>query len=106
AMDEQAKKTVLRHFTYGLFALASGSLERPSAMTVNWICQTSFEPPLVAVALEQDARTLEAVRATGRFTVTAYAEGQRELAGQLGRRSAKAPNKLDGLDLTATDSGL
>jgi flavin reductase (DIM6/NTAB) family NADH-FMN oxidoreductase RutF len=103
-MDEQAKRTLLRQFTYGLFALAAGTPDQPSAMTVNWITQASFEPPMVAVAMEADSRTLRVTRERGLFTVSVFGEEQRELAGQLGRRSAKAPDKLQGIRFVATPS--
>src|SRR4051794_17186616 len=104
-MDEQAKKTVLRLATYGLYAVCAGAPDAPSAMTVNWLTQTSFEPPLLAVAMEVDSRTTRAARESGLFTVCPFAEGQRELAGQLGRRSAKVPDKLDGIAFVGTPAG-
>src|SRR3954469_18564797 len=104
-MDEQAKKTVLRLATYGLYAVCAGAPDAPSAMTVNWLTQASFEPPMLAVAMEVDSRTTRAARERGLFAVCPSAAGQRELAGQLGRRSAKAPGKLDGIAFISTPAG-
>ena len=66
-MDEAAKKTVLRLFPYGLYAVTAMDGAVASGMTANWLTQVSFEPPLVAVAMESDARTLQLVRAGGHF---------------------------------------
>lgn len=45
---------------------ADGSL---NAMIADWVMQVSFKPRLVAVSIENDARTLRYVRATGVFSV-------------------------------------
>jgi flavin reductase (DIM6/NTAB) family NADH-FMN oxidoreductase RutF len=93
-VDEAAKKAVLRLFSYGLFAVTANDGAVESGMTANWLTQVSFEPPLVAVAVEQDARTLQLIRASRHFAVNVLASGQRELAGLLGRRSRNVPDKL------------
>jgi flavin reductase (DIM6/NTAB) family NADH-FMN oxidoreductase RutF len=105
-MDAEAKRTVLRLFRYGLFGLATGTLEAPVAMTVNWVTQASFEPPLLCVALENDSQTSRVVQELGTFTLSVFEESQRELAGQLGRRSSKVPTKLDGVVFASTPAGL
>ena len=96
-MDEAAKKTVLRMFTYGLYAVSVRNGDQRNAFTVNWIAQASFEPPMVMVAVENDGRSLPMLRAAGVFAVNVYASGQRELAGHFGRRSKTHPNKMDGI---------
>lgn len=93
-MDEAAKKQVLRHFSYGLYALTARSGDEARAMTVNWATQVSFDPPLVAVSIERESRTGAVAMATGQFALCVYAEGQRELAGLLGRHSVKSPDKF------------
>ncbi len=96
-LDEAAKKQVLRLFSYGLYALAARSGDDVRAMTVNWAMQVSFDPPLVAVSIERESRTGALAIQTGQFALCVYAEGQRELAGQLGRHSAKVPEKFAGV---------
>ncbi len=96
-MDEAARKRVLRLFTYGLYAFTAREGETASAMTANWVTQVSFDPSLLTVSLERSSRTGMMARRTGRFALCVYAEGQRELAGQLGRHSVKAPDKFMGV---------
>lgn len=96
-MDEATRKRVLRLFTYGLYALTAREGDVVSAMTVNWVTQVSFTPSLVVVSLEQDSHTGAMARRTGQFALCVYAEGQRELAGLLGRHSANVPDKFAGL---------
>jgi flavin reductase (DIM6/NTAB) family NADH-FMN oxidoreductase RutF len=96
-MDEVTKKAVLRMFTYGLYAITAQHGGDVSAMTANWITQSSFTPPMLALAVESDSHTCKVIEASGVFAVNIYETGQRERAGQLGRTWAKHPEKLDGL---------
>jgi flavin reductase (DIM6/NTAB) family NADH-FMN oxidoreductase RutF len=95
-MDPAIKKKTLRLFTYGLYVVTSRKDDETGAFTANWVVQTSFEPPMLAVAMEQDAHSLGVVRAAGSFAVNVLESGQRELAGQFGRAYAKAGDKLAG----------
>jgi flavin reductase (DIM6/NTAB) family NADH-FMN oxidoreductase RutF len=96
-MDTAAKKTVLRLFTYGLYAVTARHGDEISAMTVNWITQSSFEPPMLALAVETGSHSRKVIEAAGAFAVNVYETGAREFAGQLGRTSAKHPDKAAGL---------
>src|SRR6058998_1209253 len=97
SMDEAAKKTVLRHFPYGLYALTVKHGGDEHGMTANWITQASFEPPMVVVAVENTSKTIGMIRDAHHFAVNVFLQGQRELAGKLGRASATAPQKLKGI---------
>jgi flavin reductase (DIM6/NTAB) family NADH-FMN oxidoreductase RutF len=95
-MDQAAKKTVLRMFTYGLHAISVREGDRVNAFTANWITQVAFDPPMVALAVENSGASIEPLRASGRFAVSVFGTGQRELAGHFGRPSARIPDKLAG----------
>ncbi len=92
-MDEAAKKQALRLFTYGLYAVTAREGDVIAAMTVNWATQVSFAPPMIAVSMERESRTREIIMRTGHFVLCIYAADQREVAGLLGRHSAKVPDK-------------
>lgn len=92
-MDAALKKTVLRLFTYGLYAATAKHGDEMSVMTVNWLTQASFEPPMLALAVEHDSHSRQVIEASGGFAVNILESGQRELAGQLGRTFAKHPEK-------------
>ena len=53
-MDPNVKKQALRTFSYGLYAVSCANEGEVNAFTVNWLTQVSFEPPLVAVSVEND----------------------------------------------------
>ena len=96
---------------------ADGSL---NAMLADWVMQVSFKPRLIAAAIENDARTLRYVRATGVFSVNMLHEKD---GGEIARkvvmpaegrkvrgRSEEAANvihhKLDGLRYELSESGV
>jgi flavin reductase (DIM6/NTAB) family NADH-FMN oxidoreductase RutF len=99
-MDETAKKHILRLFTYGLYAVTARDGDDAAAMTANWATQVSFAPPLIAVSMERESRTRAIAMRTGRFALCVFAAEQRELAGLLGRHSAKVPDKFAGVAWT------
>ncbi len=96
-MDLAAKQTVLRQFPYGLYAVTVAHGGEEHGMTANWVTQASFEPPMLAVAVENTSRTIEMIRDAHHFAVNLFQQSQRELAGKLGRASEHAPQKLKGL---------
>jgi flavin reductase (DIM6/NTAB) family NADH-FMN oxidoreductase RutF len=98
-LDPLAKKTVLRSFTYGLYAVLAEHEGERGVFTANWLSQVSFEPPLVALSVELESSTLPLIRASGRFVVCPFAEDQRELAGALGKPKRRAGDKFAALDL-------
>lgn len=93
-MDNALKKTVLRMFTYGLYAATARHADNISIMTVNWLTQCSFEPPLVALAVEVDSHSRQVIEASRAFALNLYESGQRDLAGSLGRTFGKHPEKI------------
>ena len=105
-MAPAAKKSVPRMCTYGLHPMSVRQGERGNAFTVNWITQVAFEPPMVAVAVENQGASIELLRASGRFAISVFATGQRELAGHFGRPTARNPDKLAGAAHHPSPGGL
>ena len=52
---------------------------------------------MVAVAVENTSKTIAMIRDAHHFAVNLLQQGQRELAGKLGRASTSAPHKLKGI---------
>lgn len=94
-MDTALKKAILRSFTYGLYAVTARHGGEISIMTANWLMQCSFEPPLIALAVEVDSHSRQVIEAGGAFAINLYESGQRDLAGNLGRTYAKHPEKVN-----------
>ena len=93
-MDPAIKKQALRMFTYGLYAVTSIDGDDVNAFTANWLTQVSFEPPLLAVSVENDSKSLPMIQHSEKFAVNVLRSGQRELAGALGKSALKKPDKL------------
>ncbi|MEC8856739.1 MAG: flavin reductase family protein [Chloroflexota bacterium] len=81
-MDEDAKKTALRMIPYGMYVLTSKSKDGKdvSAATVNWLTQTSFAPPLVAVGVKGDSGAHAHITDTGVFAVNVIGKEQLDTA--------------------------
>jgi flavin reductase (DIM6/NTAB) family NADH-FMN oxidoreductase RutF len=73
-------RSVMGHFATGVTVVTAATPDGPVGMTANAVCSLSLEPLLLLVAFDNDARTLPAVRATGRFGVNILAAGQADLA--------------------------
>ncbi|HEY7983525.1 MAG TPA: flavin reductase family protein [Ktedonobacterales bacterium] len=104
-MDETIKKQALRLFTYGLYAVTTGTLDDVGIFTANWLGQVSFEPPLVAVSVENDSYSLPLILRTRHFAVTVLEAEQRELAGALGKPHSRVPDKAAGHTLAVGQTG-
>ncbi|HMA38825.1 MAG TPA: flavin reductase family protein [Gemmatimonadales bacterium] len=96
-MDDAARKTILRRFPYGLYAVTVAHDGDEHGMTANWVTQAAFEPPMVVVAVENTSKTIGMIRDAHYFVINLLEAGQRELAGRLGRSSEEAPQKLKGI---------
>lgn len=94
-MDSALKKQVLRQFTYGLYIVMCADQGEVNGFTANWLTQVSFDPPLLAVSIENDARSLPMIQRSGLFTVNVLRSGQKELAGALGKSAIKHPHKME-----------
>jgi flavin reductase (DIM6/NTAB) family NADH-FMN oxidoreductase RutF len=73
-------RSVMGHFATGVTVVTAGTPDGPVGMTANAVCSLSLEPLLLLVAFDNEARTLPAVQATGRFGVNILAAGQQDLA--------------------------
>ncbi len=104
-MDANLKKKVLRTFTYGLYAVGCADEGEINAFTANWLTQVSFEPPLLAVSVENDSKSLPMIQHSRKFTVNVLKVGDRELAGQLGKSAIQHPDKLLGVDYEIGENG-
>jgi flavin reductase (DIM6/NTAB) family NADH-FMN oxidoreductase RutF len=108
-MDKKAKKKVLQMIPYGAYVVGTKMPDgKDHLMFGTWLMQTSFKPPLFALALSEDSRTLENVRRTGTFAVSLLKEGAKDVAthivdGHL--EKVKVERTPSGLPLVARNAG-
>jgi flavin reductase (DIM6/NTAB) family NADH-FMN oxidoreductase RutF len=93
-LDAEARQTVLRLFTYGLYVVGVNDGEDANVFTANWLTQVSFDPPLLALSVENDCRSRGIIDRGGCFAVSVLESGQRSIASELGRSSKSEPDKL------------
>jgi flavin reductase (DIM6/NTAB) family NADH-FMN oxidoreductase RutF len=78
-------------FPTGVCVVTAERDGRPAGMTLNSFTSVSLEPLLVLVSLGHGSRTLDAVRASGRFAVSMLQRGQRQVAVDFASRSELFP---------------
>jgi len=83
-LPEQAPTDVrgdsLRLLSNGLYVLTTCLSDTFHAVTVSWVSQVSFQPPLVMVAIQRNSHLAHAVRKAHRFAVNILGADQEALA--------------------------
>jgi flavin reductase (DIM6/NTAB) family NADH-FMN oxidoreductase RutF len=96
-MDADTKKTALRMIPYGIYVL---SVKAPdgtiAAATVNWVTQTSFEPPLIAAGVKTDSGAYDALTKSGKFALNMLGKGQQGIAFAFFKPTELADGKING----------
>jgi flavin reductase (DIM6/NTAB) family NADH-FMN oxidoreductase RutF len=111
---------VMAAMPYGLYIVGSRGSDGLDGMMADWVMQVSFDPRMVAVSLENDARTLENIRATGGFSVNLLSEEEASMAlaakfaqpyydekvSGRGGTSTRVHHKLESVPHSVTASGV
>lgn len=79
-LDPARFRSVMGHFATGVTVVTATTAQGPVGMTANAVASLSLDPLLLLVAFDNEARTLPAVRQTGRFGVNVLHAGQEDLA--------------------------
>jgi len=80
-MNEQDRKTALRMIPYGIYVMTAEGVDGAIAgATVNWVTQTAFAPPLVAIGVRPDSGVYAAARSSGHFVLNILGKGQQGAA--------------------------
>ena len=106
-MDPAIKKQALRLFTYGLYAVSCTDEGTVNCFTANWLTQVSFEPPLIALSVENNSKSLPMIQHSQKCTINVFNSGEegRKLAGALGKSALRDPQKLQGIAYTLGANG-
>ncbi len=95
-MDPQEKKVALRAITYGLYVMTATDGETYAAGGVNWLTQSSFDPPLVTAAVKVDSGLDSVIEATGKFAVNVLADDQLDIGKAFFRSTTREDDRLNG----------
>ena len=111
---------VMHEMPYGIYIVGSVEDGEPNAMIADWVMQVSFQPRLLAVALEHDSRSLARIRRNSVFTVNLLVADQdsmtlaqrfvqpsegAKIEGRSVEAARRTHRKLDGADYTTTERG-
>jgi flavin reductase (DIM6/NTAB) family NADH-FMN oxidoreductase RutF len=99
-MDEQQKKTALRMIPYGIYVMtAVGKDGAPAGATINWVTQTSFVPPLLALGVRPDSGVYHAAKESGAFVLNILGKGQQGAAFAFFKPASLEDGKLSGEEI-------
>ncbi|WAA13186.1 flavin reductase family protein [Fervidibacillus halotolerans] len=105
-MDQKAKKTALRGISYGLYIVGTKDDKGVvNGFTGNWLTQTSFEPPLVALAVKAGTRSQEQIAKAGVFSVNILETGKKDMATAFFKSVEPDGNKLAGYEFYTEETG-
>ena len=78
------------NFATGVTVVTVATPEGPVGMTANAVCSLSLDPVLLLVCFDNEARTLQVVRATRRFGVNVLEAGQEAIARRFASKLPEA----------------
>jgi flavin reductase (DIM6/NTAB) family NADH-FMN oxidoreductase RutF len=105
-MDPNAKKTALRMIPYGLYVLTAEAPDgRVAAATVNFVTQTSFAPPMVAVGIKADSASYALVKDVKAFALNMLGKDQKGAAFAFFKPADKVGDKIGGEPYRKGSSG-
>ena len=76
-----------------------------NGLTVSWVSQASFEPPMVMFSMDQKHYSEELLRSTKTFVVNVLGEDHKKLAGQFAKQAMQGEDKFAGLKTSEAPSG-
>ena len=105
-MDVQDKKTALRMIPYGLFVLTGRSDENGAAAgAVNWVTQSSFDPPQVVVCVQKESFLHKVIEEAGHFALNAVGKSQEALAVRFFKPADVDGQKIGGYEFMLGSTG-
>jgi flavin reductase (DIM6/NTAB) family NADH-FMN oxidoreductase RutF len=98
---------ILAKIPYGVFVvtMGRGGAQVENGLTVSWMSQVSFSPPMLMVAVDKLHYSLDLLRSTKNFCVNLLGEDQGKLAGRFARQAMAGGDKLADVPQRPADSG-
>lgn len=104
-MDPNEKKRALRMVSYGLYIATSRGADGVAAGTINWVSQSSFEPPLIMAAIKRDSSLHRAIETANVFAIHIVGKSQKEVAISFFKGGVVEGDKLNGQAFRAGETG-
>ncbi len=106
ALDPTVRKKVLRMIPYGLFVVTARHEGRAGAATIDWVTQSSFEPPMVVICLRADSYIYELVRGSGRYALHPLGQGQKDFAAAFFKHVSADEGRVNGHGYSLSAAGV
>lgn len=98
----------LKQLTYGFYVVATRAdgddlktrdKDWVSAGTVSWAMQTSFEPPMLTIAVQKDSDLNETIQKSQAFSLTVLGKNEKELIERFAKQTKVdySDNKVNGV---------
>jgi flavin reductase (DIM6/NTAB) family NADH-FMN oxidoreductase RutF len=94
-MSDNSIKDALRMMPYGFYSITSRHGDEVNVMVANWVCQVSFEPRRVALALQKTSYTHGLVEQGRVFAVNIFLKEDQEIIMPFCKSRAKFANKME-----------
>lgn len=106
-MSKKDFSDALAKIPYGVsvVTMGRGGASVENGLTVSWMSQVSFEPPMLMIAVDKLHYSVDLLRSTKNFCVNLLADQQTALAARFARQATTAEAKLEGVPQRAADSG-
>jgi flavin reductase len=100
--DSKKQRTILGHFATGVTVVTTGGIAGKHGLTANAVASLSLDPPLVLVAVDRHAATLEYLRQNRCFAVNILRRDQEYLSR---RFATPGPKEFGDLNVTNAVTG-
>jgi len=96
-VDPKIKKQVLNLFQYGIYICTSKSEGQISSSSITWVTQSSFHPPLLAMAVKVETGIYETIKSANQFALHVVPEDGKELARRFFRPAHVEDGRINGV---------
>jgi len=106
-MSKSDFSDVLAKIPYGVsvVTMGRGGAQVENGLTISWLSQVSFDPPLLMVAVDKLHYSVDLLRSTKNFCVNLLGDDQAALAGRFARQATTGDDKLAEVAQRPADSG-
>lgn len=115
-MAYQSLDQALKQLTYGYYIVASRKggedlktrdEDWVAAATVSWAIQSSFDPPLLTIAIQKDSDINETIQKAQEFSLTVLGKDDEELIKKFAQQTEVdySHNKVNGISYKRGESG-
>ena len=104
-MSKSDFSDVLAKIPYGVSVVTLGRGGVENGLTISWLSQVSFDPPMLMVAVDKLHYSVDLLRSTKNFCVNLLGEDQAQLAGRFAKQATTSEDKLAAVAQRPADSG-